>query len=87
MEDLYSHFNTGRIYEGDRASFEMMDEAMGTAYISVNYLDDKDAIYIDKYYENEMLNDEYAQNDIVPFSIDNYHQMLTTVISVMEKMK
>jgi len=90
MENIRSHFGKGVTGDDNNPSFEMMDEAMGTCYISVSYLESQDAIYIDKYYESEMLNDEFAQNVTIPYvqdPIGNYDKLFEAVVSAMEKMK
>lgn len=87
MNDLYSHFGTGVVdNNGAYASFEMTDEAMGTCWIQVAYLENRDIIFIDKYYEDEAMDERLGVNAGVDFSFD-YEILKSQVISSIEKIK
>lgn len=51
----------------------------GEAYISISFNSDKNAIYIDKYYDNEFLQDEYGQVKYVPIQWDNPNTVSQTI--------
>ena len=86
MNGLHSHFGKGVVSEDRYPSFEMMDEAMGTCWIAVAYIDRDDIIYIEKYYENETLNDSYGRVVKIPYS-ENAEAMQQNVIQVIESMR
>jgi hypothetical protein len=88
MQDIRSHFNTGSIQQSDLfSSYEMMDEAMGTAWINVFYDIPSRKIVIDKYYENELLDEEMSRNASVPFNSENYEETKNNVIKTIESFK
>lgn len=83
MESLVAHFGKGMVKNDN--SFEMMDETMGTCWVEATYQRFKDVIVIDKYYEDEMLNDEMGKMFEVPY-IDNYDALQMNVVQAIESM-
>ena len=91
MEDLVSYFGTGVVRAGgvglsNYANFEMRDEAEGTCWINVAYIENREIIYIDKYYESEVMNDAYGNNARVPYD-NTYEVMRINVINAINKIK
>jgi len=71
MAAINTHFSKGQVSPsmcGGYDSFEMMDEALGTCWINVNYIDERELIHIDKYYESESMNDMRGKIITIPFS-------------------
>ena len=88
MKDLKEHFPKGKIETSSNYhSFEMIDEAMGTCWIAISYKKREELFYIDKYYENEYLNNQNAKNTTVPLDVENYDSMKNNAISAMEQLK
>ncbi len=88
MKDLKEHFQTGKIETSSNYhSFEMRDESMGTCWIAISYDKWNQELYIDKYYENEYLNEQKATNARIPFNPENYDGMKNSAILAMEQIK
>ena len=84
LNDLQSHFGKGEVFHGDiNQYYEFADEALGTCWIQVYYNHDKNNIAIEKYYENEFLNDEKARTAYVDYNEENIEYVKQEIIKVI----
>lgn len=79
----YNYAPNGRILNG---SVEFSDEAMGTAYYQIMFSQNKNAFSIERYYENENLNNEYAMTKYVPMDMENPQASVDAIQSVIDNM-
>jgi len=59
------------------------NDTMGDAYIATNLNQDKTSIHIEKYYENEMAQDEYGEVKNIPIQWDNPTLTITTLLNII----
>jgi hypothetical protein len=87
MNGILDYFGTGKVKTGSSYdSYEMMDETMGTCWIDVSYIERDKVIHVEKYYENELMNDSLGASLQVPFST-NEEELKKNVIGAIERLR
>jgi hypothetical protein len=90
LEDIYSALggNRWRSPSGTVVNdyVEIRTEALGTAYIQIRYSEIENAMVIEKYYDNENLQNEYGSTVSIPFVPDS-KQMIAKISGIVSKLK
>jgi len=60
------------------------DGAIGEAYIQVYFEERSNMIAVEKYYDNETMNDQYAETKYVPLNVENYAETQQTVNRIID---
>ena len=60
------------------------DGVIGEAYIQVYYHDQSEMIVVEKYYDNEMMNNEYADKKFIPLNIENPSESAAAINRVLD---
>ena len=85
MNNLLDYFGKGQIKNN---SFEIYDESLGACWIQVSYLENN-IIYIDKYYENENMDNRLGQNIKISYipTPETIDEITNKVINIVKKLK
>ena len=73
---------TGQVTK-DYVEFEFYD-VYGEAYIQVSFSEKDHTFRIEKYYENEMAQDDYGEIVNVPFDVTNVEKTLDSINGIIE---
>lgn len=93
LEELFTSIGGNRFKSssGDikKDHVEIRTEALGTAYIQVSYDEGRDVIRIEKYYDNETLQNEYGEIMNLPFKPHepDKTKMMNNVKEIINRMK
>lgn len=66
-------------------SKEIHDEALGMVYIQIYFNSDENAMGIEKYYENEFLQEDYGQSRLIPVNWQNPQETVKQIKFLIEK--
>lgn len=68
-------------------SIEKQDEAspLGTSYTQVAHSKDRDGFYVETYYENEFVQDEYGKNEIISCDYVDVNSCLASILSAIKR--
>ena len=59
------------------------NDTMGDAYAAISLNQDKTSIHVEKYYENEMAQDEYGEVKNIPLDWNNPNNTITTILNII----
>ena len=61
------------------------DGAIGEAYIQVYFNESKEMITVEKYYDNEIMNNEYRDMKLVPLNIESPQESVNAVNGILDQ--
>lgn len=70
-------------YNAHYPMYEKYDEALGACWINIAYEYHDRSLFIDKYYENEDLNDELNKSKTIPVDFDNWDSFKSQVVQIV----
>lgn len=59
---------------------------VGTFYVATSYSEDKDAMVVQKYYENELAEQEYGRTVFIPLDYESPQETISKTNQVIEKL-
>lgn len=59
------------------------NDTIGDAYISISFNTDKNAMHVEKYYENEFAQNEHGEVKLIPVHWDHYQLTIETILNII----
>jgi hypothetical protein len=89
VKTLYKIFTElpGALNKTDRISTYSKEihfnDIPGDAYISISYNGEKDAMHVEKYYDNEMVQNEMGEVKLIPIDWNNPKITMSTILNII----
>ena len=89
VKTLYKIFTElpGALNKTDRISTYskelQFNDTPGDAYISISWNSEKDAMYVEKYYESELTQNEMGEVKLIPVNWNNYKETINTLKNII----
>jgi hypothetical protein len=84
MDDLKEHFGKGEVFHGNTNHYyEVSDESLEVFWIQVYYDKWKNNICVDKYYENEFMQNQQGRQSCIQYEENNIETIKQEVIKII----